>query len=104
MRNNMAHSGKFGKKKKQWDGGSVSWIRNRMESKVSRPRMSDNDAHWLAKTTKSKKKGGEEALENERERERISCVSRRKKSRSRKEKKERESKEKDRIKKKKERR
>ena len=65
----MAHSGKLGKKKKQWDGGSVSWIRNRMESKVSRPRMSDNDAHWLAKTTKSKKKGGEEALENERERE-----------------------------------
>lgn len=103
----MAHSGKLGKKKKQWDGGSVSWIRNRMESKVSRPRMSDNDAHWLAKTTKSsktEKKGGEEALENERERERISCVSRRKKSRSRKEKKERESKEKDRIKKKKERR
>lgn len=86
----MAHSGKLGKKKKQWDGGSVSWIRNRMESKVSRPRMSDNDAHWLAKTTKSKKKGGEEALENERERERISCVSRRKKSRSRKEKKEKE--------------
>lgn len=89
----MAHSGKLGKKKKQWDGGSVSWIRNRMESKVSRPRMSDNDAHWLAKTTKSsktEKKGGEEALENERERERISCVSRRKKSRSRKEKKEKE--------------
>lgn len=81
-----------------------SRIRNRMKSKVSRPPMSDNDAHRLAKTKSSKteKEGEEEALENMRERENPPLVERR--NRDREKRRKRKSKEKDRIKKKKERR